>query len=299
MTINKSAHINIGPAGWNYKDWRSIVYPHQRAKGFQELHYLADFFNLVEINSTFYKIPALESVQSWIAQVQNKKGFQFSVKLYQQFTHSDYPPEKEQVSAFCQILELFQREARLATLLVQFPWKFKKTAGNRTTLFKLMEKFKDFPCAVEFRHDSWMSDETFHTLQDRQIAFVNIDEPKHEHSLPQSTIVTSNIAYLRLHGRNSDMWFENSSTVAQRYNYLYNDAEMDSILNTIKKIREKSGNLFVIFNNHYRGQAIVNAFQLMAKLNSQPPDVPATLLQYYPQLETICRIKDDEQLSLF
>lgn len=299
MTENSNDSIYIGPAGWNYPDWRGIVYPSARPKGFRELRYLADFFNLVEINSPFYKIPSIASVETWLEQVQHQRFFQFSIKLFQQFTHSEVPPDNGQNDAFIKILELLRRENRLAALLLQFPWRFKKTPANASYLFKLAKLFQDFPCAVEFRHDSWMSDDIFARLRERQIAFVNIDEPQHECSLPLSSIVTAKDAYLRLHGRNAEMWFSENSTPAQRYNYLYDNAEMDSIIQTIQEIRDKTGNLYIIFNNHFRGQAIVNAFQLIAKLYRQPPLIPVTLLDHYPHLRAIGRIKGDEQLSLF
>ncbi|MBN1465781.1 DUF72 domain-containing protein [candidate division KSB1 bacterium] len=298
MTIPLDNSLLIGPAGWNYKDWRGIVYPQHRPRGFQELHYLADFFNLVEINSTFYKIPALDSVANWLEQIRDKKNFRFSLKLFQQFTHADYPPQREQINDFCAILERLQRESRLAALLIQFPWRFKQTAENRAALFKLLNIFADFPRAIEFRHDSWMTEDTFDRLRQADVGFVNIDEPPHNHALPPSSIVTTNFAYLRLHGRNAAMWFNDSSTVAQRYDYLYNAAEMESIYENIKAIRNKTAALFIIFNNHYRGQAVVNALQLMAHLGDQPL-IPVTLIDHYPQLACIGRSKADEQLSLF
>ncbi|MBN1559753.1 DUF72 domain-containing protein [candidate division KSB1 bacterium] len=298
MTAQPKNPVYIGPAGWNYQDWRGIVYPPRRPRGFQELRYLTDFFNLVEINSSFYKIPALDSVANWLEHIRDKKNFQFSLKLFQQFTHGDYPPQKEQISHFQAILERLHQEARLAALLIQFPWRFKNTAENQAALFKLLNIFADFPRAVEFRHDSWMTEETLDRLRRSDVAFVNIDEPPHQHSLPSSSIVTANFAYLRLHGRNAAMWFNEESTAAQRYNYLYNETEMMSILDNIKKIREKTIPLLIIFNNHYRGQAVVNALQMMAHLGDRPL-IPATLIDHYPQLASIGRSKTDEQLSLF
>ena len=94
------------------------------------------------------------------------------------------------------------------------------------------------------------------------------------------------------------MWFNEDNTAAQRYNYLYNEAEMELILEQIKSIRQESGALFIIFNNHYHGQAVVNALQLMAKLADRPL-IPAVLIDHYPQLASLGRIKTDGQLSLF
>lgn len=295
----KESFVLIGPAGWNYKDWRGIVYPQRLPKGFQELRYLADFINLIEINSTFYKIPTLESVKAWLDQVRGQANFKFSIKLFQHFTHADYPPAREHTDSFRRILDLVQQENRLAALLIQFPWRFKNNPENMDHIFNLAKMFKDFPTAVEFRHDSWMTKDVFKHLQENHLAFVNIDEPGHDHSLPLSSFVTADFAYLRLHGRNADMWFNEKSDAAQRYNYLYNESEMNSIISSINDIRDKTGNLYIIFNNHFRGKAIINAFQMMAKIYSQPPRLPAILVEHAPELRRIGEIKDNEQLSLF
>jgi uncharacterized protein YecE (DUF72 family) len=95
------------------------------------------------------------------------------------------------------------------------------------------------------------------------------------------------------------MWFNEKGDAAQRYNYLYKESEMNSIIDSINEIRDKTGNLYIIFNNHFRGKAIINAFQMMAKIYSQPPRLPAILVEHAPQLRRIGDIKDNEQLSLF
>lgn len=294
-----SAQIYIGPAGWQYKDWQGIAYPQPKPKGFKELRYLSDFFNSVEVNGSFYKIPSVESVREWIDLVRHKDDFKFCVKLFHGFTHRDYLYTKEEVLAFSKSLDVLQRDERLAAVLVQFPWKFKNTPESLQRVLHLARDFKDFPCAVEFRHASWMTDDVFKQLQDAQMSFVNIDEPQHHHSMPPSDLVTSPIGYIRFHGRNAENWFKEDVGQNQRYNYLYNDTEIYSWLDSIKRIRNRTEMLIIIFNNHFKGQALVNGIQLSAILDDKKPVAPETLLQHYPQLQSIVSPKDDEQLLLF
>ena len=294
-----SAQVYIGPAGWQYKDWQGIAYPQPKPKGFKELRYLSDFVNVVEVNSSFYKIPSPNSVQEWLGLVRYKSNFKFSIKLFQGFTHRHFDYTRDEVLAFSKSIEALQRDNRLAALLIQFPWKFKNTPEALERVLKISRDFSMFPCAVEFRHASWMTDDIYKQFQDSHISFVNIDEPAHNQSLPQSDIVTSPIGYIRFHGRNSENWFKDNVGQDQRYNYLYNDSEMYSWLDSIKRIRDRTEMLIIIFNNHFKGQALVNGIQLGAVLEEKKPVAPVTLLRHYPQLQSITDTKDDEQLFLF
>src|SRR4051812_35831088 len=113
--------IRIGPAGWSYKDWHGIVYPASRPKGFQELTYVSEFFDTVEINVTFYRpIPARTS-ESWVKKVEKNKRFKFTGKLWQGFTHDrDAGSEDERMfkDGYAPLLEA----GRLGAILLQFPW---------------------------------------------------------------------------------------------------------------------------------------------------------------------------------
>src|SRR5918996_3256205 len=79
--------IRIGPAGWSYPDWKGQVYPKPQPRGFDPLAYLAQFFDAVEINSTFYRIPDAKTTERWVARVAEHPDFRFTAKLWQGFTH--------------------------------------------------------------------------------------------------------------------------------------------------------------------------------------------------------------------
>lgn len=82
------AVIRIGPAGWSYPDWRGIVYPKRKPRGFHELEYLAQFFDAVEVNTSFYNPLRPEVVKERLRQVRHNPSFTFTAKLWQGFTHA-------------------------------------------------------------------------------------------------------------------------------------------------------------------------------------------------------------------
>jgi uncharacterized protein YecE (DUF72 family) len=122
--------IRIGPAGWSYKDWDGIVYPPNPPKGFHPASYLAQFFDTIEINSSFYRPPAASSVRGWVQRVSANPRFKFTAKLFRAFTH-ERNANQEDESAVKEGLDVFAGADRLGALLLQFPWSCKFTPENR------------------------------------------------------------------------------------------------------------------------------------------------------------------------
>ncbi len=277
--------LYIGPAGWSYPDWRGVVYPHKRPRDFSELGFIAKYFNAVEINSTFYKIPSAASVQRWVEQVKARDDFLFCVKLERQFTHSQAAIDRSMTARFTNILAPFVDQKRLGAVLIQFPWQFKKNGAAVERLLRISDFLRDFPCAFEFRHASWQHDDVLKMLAQRHAAFVNIDQPVIGDSVKPSGAVTASFAYARFHGRNSAAWFAADAGRNERYNYLYSDSELASWASPIKEMSKKTEQVFIIFNNHFRGQALINAFQMMHQMKKEKPPAPEMLLRFYPQAE--------------
>ena len=154
---------------------------------------------------------------------------------------------------------------------------------------------------VEVRHESWNNEQFYRFLTDHQGGFANIDQPVIGKSLPLLRQVTTEVSYLRLHGRNYDNWFASDATTASRYDYLYNEDELNSIKHKIEDLMENSSKTFIIFNNHYRGQAAANALQMLFLLSEKKPMAPENLPVYYPQLKAIVNFKaqQNSQSDLF
>jgi uncharacterized protein YecE (DUF72 family) len=255
--------IRIGPAGWSYTDWEGTVYPPHRAR-FDHLAYLSSFFDTIEINSPFYRIPPPTHAKSWVRRVSTNPDFKFTTKIYRGFTHDAEPPGPDDVKAFRNYLDPLAAAGRLGAVLLQFPWSFKDAPESRERLERLFADFRDYPLALEVRHSSFQNDDVARFLDDRGVAWVNVDQPLFHDSVKPAATVTGPVGYVRLHGRNYEKWFAHAETW-ERYNYLYSKEELSPWVERIRTMsREKE--TYVITNNHFRGQAVVNAAEIREEL---------------------------------
>ena len=182
-------------------------------------------------------------------------------------------------------MEPLHADGQLGRVLAQFPMSFHDTSDNREHLGRLLERFARLPLAVEFRHASWNNGEALALLREHSAAFVNIDQPALNGNLPATDHVTAETAYFRFHGRNAAKWFGPDTSNVERYNYLYSERELTPWVARIAKARAK--NVFVVLNNHFRGQAVANALELQHALTGAAPEAPETLREAYPALKAV------------
>jgi len=280
--------IRVGPAGWSYADWSGFVYPARRTKGFHEAAYLSEFFDTIEINTSFYQPLRPDHAALWAERVSANPAFLFTAKLWQKFTH-DPSASAEDERAVRAGFDVLRQAEKLGAVLLQFPFSFhctKETVGYLTAVLK---RFADYPLAVELRHASWQTEATLALLRELNAGFCNIDQPIIGQSLKPSASSTSPVGYVRLHGRRYDTWFsDNPATPThERYNYLYSEEELDPWVVRIRTVNQHTRNTFVVTNNHYQGKAVVNALQLISILKGSKVKVPEPLRQHYPELEKI------------
>jgi len=288
LTPSSRRNIRIGPAGWSYNDWSGYVYPTPRPKGFHEAAYLSEFFDTIEINTSFYQPLRADHAASWLERVAANPAFVFTAKLWQKFTHdpSATPEDEKAVRAGFDVL----REAKkMGAVLAQFPFSFHRTVENVVFLTVVLQRFADYPLVVELRHASWQNKETFDLLREHHVGFCNIDQPLIGRSVVPSAEVTSSVGYVRLHGRRYDNWFSDDPETPshERYNYLYSADELDPWIARIRSISGHTANTFVVTNNHFQGKAVVNALQLLSALKAAKVKVPEPLRQHFPQLDAI------------
>jgi len=283
-----SQPIYIGPAGWSYPDWKRILYPEPRPKGFHEATFLAEFFNTIEINTSFYHPMQPAHAEQWIERVAANPKFLFTAKLWRNFTHDDSTTAAA-VALVRAGFDILQNAQRLGAMLLQFPFSFHHTPETMKRLTVLLDQFHDYPLVVEVRHSSWAKKEFYDFLHQRRVGFCNIDQPVIGRSIVPSERVTSPIGYVRLHGRRYDTWFSDDpdSPPSERYNYLYSAAELEPWAKRIEHVAETADKTFVVTNNHFQAKGIVNALELMNLLSSQKVKVPEPLRSHYPQLESI------------
>jgi uncharacterized protein YecE (DUF72 family) len=289
--------IRVGPAGWSYEDWEGIVYPSEKGGKFDPLAYLADYFDTIELNNTFYRIPTPQMSRSWIKRTRSNPLFKFTAKLFRNFTH-----EREALSAadeanFKNGIAPLQENRVLGALLLQFPYSFHYNEPNLQYLKRLTAQFQEYPLVLEIRHASWDRASAYRFLRENRIGFCNLDQPQVSYSLEATKKVTSSLGYLRLHGRNTKDWFREGAGRDARYDYLYNEFELFEICERVKMLAKEAEATYVVTNNHYRGKAICNALEIKAKLEGKRVRVPEPLLLYYPQLKEI--IEETGPLPLF
>ena len=294
------ARYHIGTAGWSYEDWEGIVYPPGKAHGFHPLLFLGEYINIVEVNSTFYRPAPAAMAVSWLKKVEGYPDFMFAVKLHQIFTHKRKDYAQKDIDDFRNGVDPLQLKQRLAAVLLQFPWSYLNIPENMDYLAGLFALFADYPLALEVRHSSWETPEFFKLLAENKVAFCNIDQPLFKNSIKPSAVSTNpDFAYVRLHGRNYKDWFREGAGRDDRYNYLYAKDELQEWIDRIKQLGQKSGKVFVITNNHYRGQAMANALQIKNMITGEKLDIPKLLVEQYPVLEEILKKIKRGQMDLF
>lgn len=288
--------LRIGTAGFSYKDWEGVVYPPDlKKRKIHPLEYLAQFFDCCEINTSFYGHIRPKVGRDWCRMINGvNPNFMLTAKLYQGFTHAprgSTPPspfnltvaaEEERMAR--EGLDALAAEGKLGAVLMQFPISFKNADDTRDYLFKLIGKFKQYPLVLEIRHASWNDRDLLARLAEEGVGFCNIDQPRLGASLRATEHVTSPVGYVRLHGRNYKEWFQ-ADNRNDRYNYLYKPDELKGWAEKIRSVEQKSDKTFAITNNHYKGQAAVNALELKSMLTGTKVKAPATLAQVYKDLK--------------
>lgn len=288
----------IGPAGWSYKDWFGIVYPAKKPRGFHELTFLAQYFDTIEINVTFYRPLTPKTASAWLDRIERNRNFRFAAKLWRGFTHERNATASDEREFKDGIAPLFEA-ARLGALLLQFPWSFRNTQENREYVARLRARFAEYPLVLEVRHASWSEPGILDTLEQLNLGLCNIDQPLFKRSVKPSALTTSATGYIRLHGRNYQSWFTENKHVGERYDYLYSASELEPWLDRIKTVEHAANDTYVVTNNHYLGKAVVNALEISSILKGAPVAAPELLIERYPELKDYTNTsRGPDQLAL-
>ena len=304
----RPSSIRIGTSGWSYPSgkgtWNGIFYPAQPARRprgapkFDELAFYAEHFDTVEVNSTFYRIPAVEAVRKWVERT--PADFEFSLKLYQKFTHPDMFAKTTggdpsalgtaDVDEFRSAIEPLARAGKIGALLAQFPPSFKNEPESRGYLEWLLRAFKEYPVAVELRHRSWSDSpsETADLLAAFDAALAQIDEPKFRSSIRQTRLPKErSFYYLRLHGRNAAQWWTHESS-EDRYNSDYTAEELAPFAEAARAAAREVKKAYLYANNHFSAKSVANAAILKAQLGQElEGEYTPEFLKRYPDLASL------------
>ena len=267
-----------------YKDWEGIVYPKPKPPHFDQLAYIADFFDTVEINSSFYGPPAPKTSRQWVQRVSANEDFRFTAKLWKRFTHERAKAwTRSEVAKVRSGFDVLMESGKLGAVLLQFPWSFKRTEPNQEWLGDVTRTFSPYPLVLEVRHSSWLTPDFLPMLAEEGIGFVNIDQPLFSKSIGPTAHATSRVGYIRVHGRNYKDWFRKKAPVEQRYNYLYRPDQLEPWVERTKEVAADPATreVYVVTNNHYKGKAVANALMMKSMMGGETVTAPPGVYEAY------------------
>ena len=261
--LGRHGRIRVGTSGYSFADWTGSFYPSgtQRSRMLDEyvLH-----FDVVEINSSYYRIPSADMFERM--ERKTPDGFEFVVKLYKGMTH-EMDDDESACRAFADAVSPLKNAGKFAGYLAQFPWKFKNNEEARAHLMKLRRGFPDDPLFVEFRHDSWIVPHTFSLLREGGLGYCSVDEPNLKGLVPPLVEATTDTGYVRLHGRNARNWWGRGG--GDRYDYDYSAEELREWSEKLLSLEEKVKKVYAFFNNCHAGHAARNAELMIEMLSGQ------------------------------
>jgi uncharacterized protein YecE (DUF72 family) len=232
--------ILLGTSGWDYAEWVGRVYPKHGTS--DRLRYYAGLFPIVEVNSTFYRLPPPAVAASWVRRTPST--FRFAAKFPQTITHERrLVGTDDELARFLAVLAPIRTAGKFAAALLQLP---PSLAFEPATVRAFYESLpRDLPVAVEFRERSWVTPASFELLREFGLAYVVADEPH----LPPQLEITGPFAYVRWHGHGAPLW----------YDYTYSPAQLEDWAPQVRTLAEHTPVVYGFFNNHFRGDAAVNA----------------------------------------
>ncbi len=257
--------ILVGTSGYDYLEWRDVFYPRDLERE-DFLGFYARTFPTVELNFSYYKMPQARQLEG----MARRSGgtVDFSIKAYRGMTHEIDPASwKDTVKEYRSALRPLVDAGRLGAVLLQFPQGFRYEPDRRKYLDALVKELSGLPLVAEFRNADWQNTRVYDALRERNVGICVTDMPDLK-GLPQSAdVVTSDLGYVRFHGRNGESWW--GSDAAERYNYLYSEEELEAWAERISCMKDQVRTLRVYFNNHRAGQAVRNAKTLKELLEER------------------------------
>ena len=292
--MTRVGNIRVGTASWTDKTLikSGTFYPRQVVTAEGRLRFYAAHFDTVEVDSTYYALPAERNAVLWARRT--PPGFVFHIKAYSMLTGhptlvksipkvlqqglpknilpkkqaKEFPKEVVEAAfdMFQATLMPLKAAGKLGCLLFQFPPWFVPSPKAYTWLELVREKLPDHQLAIEFRNRRWITspdkERALQFLKDHLLSYVVIDAPWIK-DWEGPAVVTAAMAYIRLHGRNRENWFKKGIATVERYRYLYREEELKKWAETIQEVGKEADETFAIFNNCYENYGIKNAETLM------------------------------------
>ena len=288
--------IRVGTASWTDRTLISSGwYPPEADTPEKRLRFYARQFPLVEVDATYYALPAEQTATAWAART--PAGFTFNIKAFSLFTQhptrvaalpTDLRPAVEKTGKdrvylkdvdpavtdqawdrFLAALEPLHQAGKLGAILLQFPPWFPISRGRKDYIVACAERVAPRRACIEFRNRTWMTEdnqkETLDFLAAHRLPYVSVDMPQgHRDSIPPVVAATDpDLAVVRMHGHSSK-W--DSKDIHERFGYHYSDRELQEWAPRVAGLADRAQTTHVVFNNCYRDYAQTNAQQLAALL---------------------------------
>ena len=244
--------LMIGTSGYVFDDWVGPFYPKGLSRA-DHLRYYAARFPVVEINATYYRIPAPRSFAAMAGKT--PRDFLFIAKANQEMTHRGNR-DPDLYRAYLEAISPLREAGKFDGVLLQFPFGFRNDAPSRAHLAFLRESLPGMRLWAEFRHESWNRKEVFDFLRRLSVGFCAVDEPDLPGLMPPVAAATSDTAYVRFHGRNRETWWGGGH---RRYDWDYRAEELSEWLERIRDLARETERTYVFFNNCYMGRAVRGA----------------------------------------
>jgi uncharacterized protein YecE (DUF72 family) len=302
-----TATVRIGTASWTDPTMTApgVFYPPDADTAEERLVYYANQFPIVEVDATYYALPARRTAELWLERT--PPDFTFDIKAHALMTGQpsevkrlpkdlrealpaelldrkrvyarDLPAdiEREIWDRFIDALEPLRSSGKLGAIFLQYPRWFFPTSESREEILAARERLADTPFAVELRHASWFNEKnrerTIGFLTDNAIPFVMVDAPPGtKSSVPPISLVSSpRLAVVRFHGRRTETWEQSGIPVVERFRYLYDTGELSEWVPRIREAAEQAPEIHVLMNNCYANYGTTNAREIADLLAAEVP----------------------------
>ena len=260
--------LHLGTGGWSNDDWLGLLYPPGTKSG-DYLRLYAEHYDAAELNASFYAIPGERSFEGMLRKTDGR--VRFAVKAHKSLTHErpDDPAARADTVERLRLSVAPLRDAgALGPFLLQFPYSFHRTPENRRYLKDLVDRFEGERLAVELRNVAWDRPEVREAFRAMGLAWTSVDYPQVGGMPGPELVVTSDVAYVRLHGRNEEKWY-GGKDASERHDYRY---ARDELAEWAGWIAARAGELsacWVMFLNTTKGHALFDLRTMAEELRAR------------------------------
>lgn len=304
ITLPDGGSVRVGTASWTDPTMTApgVFYPTGANTAEERLNYYAEQFPIVEVDSTYYALPARRLAELWLERT--PAHFTFDIKAHALMTGQpsevkrlpkpirdelpgeladksrvyakDLPPELLDAiwKTFRDALMPLYSAGKLGAVFLQYPrWVF-PSSENRAAILEARERLGEMPMAVEFRHGAWFNEKnverTLRFLDDNDIPLVMVDGPQGMRSSipPVMSVTSSRLAVVRFHGRRTETWEAQNIPVVERFRYLYDSEELGEWVPRIREAARQARETHVLMNNCYANYGATNAREIAEMLES-------------------------------